>query len=372
MPLKNACLSAVILAFANMGDAFLYAYLPANYQHIGISSFWVGVILSVNRFTRLFLNGRVAWFLSSKGLKAVTVTAILLASLTTASYGWISIVPLWILARVLWGISFSTLRLGNTLYALEHQRKGMALGMSRALTELGPVLALLLGPLLLGYVGEGFTFLTFGLISMTGLLLVLPLSSLKIDNVSKKDLQLSFPSSFNILVLVNAFISEGVLVVLLVRLIQDEQTLVNELALVGALLGYRRMSLVLFSPVSGWLSDKWSFQKVSIYATVLSTVGLLSILFGATVTGLIVVFTFSAINASAATGGAIGSGGLFIKEVSDNATWRDTGTAIGAFAGAILLSVADMRLVITVLILLYVLGLLNYHFKFKIKLRLFK
>ena len=61
-PLKYTLLSAIILAIANIGDAFLYAYLPANYQSIGIPIFWVGVILSINRFTRLFLNGWVAYY----------------------------------------------------------------------------------------------------------------------------------------------------------------------------------------------------------------------------------------------------------------------------------------------------------------------
>jgi len=361
--LKNACLSAVILALANMGDAFLYAYLPANYQQIGISGFWVGVILSVNRFTRLFLNGRVAWFLSTKGIKTVVVITVLLASLTTVAYGWMNAVPLWVLARVLWGISFSTLRLGNTLYALEHPRKGLALGLSRALIELGPVLALLAGPFLLHYAGRGFTFLAFGFISISGILLVLPLSDLKTESVTKKELALSYPSSFNILVLINAFITEGVLVVLSGKLIQQEQTLnlVNELAMVGLLLGYRRLSFVVFSPLSGWLGDQWGFHKVFIYSTIFSAVALLLVLFGATVAGILAAFTFSAMNASAATGGAIISGNSsFIKEASDNATWRDVGTATGAFTGALLLSVADLRGLIAILVMLYAMGLL-YH-----------
>jgi len=361
--LKDACLSAVILALANMGDAFLYAYLPANYQQIGISSFWVGVILSVNRFTRLFLNGRVAWFLSSKGVKTVVVGSVLLASLTTVAYGWMNAIPLWVLARVLWGISFSTLRLGNTLYALEHPRKGLALGLSRALIELGPVFALFAGPFLLHHAGRGFTFSAFGLISISGILLVLPLSNLKTARVTKKELALSYPSSFNVLVLINAFITEGVLVVLAGKLIQQEQTLnlANELAIVGLLLGYRRLSFVVFSPLSGWLGDQWGFHKVFIYTNLFSVAASLLVLSGATVAGILAAFTFSAMNASAATGGAIISGNSsFIKEASDNATWRDVGTATGAFTGALLLSVADLRVVIAGLVIIYAMGLL-YH-----------
>lgn len=346
-----------------MGDAFLYAYLPAHHQQIGLSSFWVGVILSVNRITRFFLNGRVAWIVSRRGIKTVVVVAILFASFTTVLYGSISAVPLWILARVLWGFSFSSLRLGNILYALEHRRKGTALGLSRGLIELGPVLALIAGPFLLQYAGSGTAFLVFGLIGFAGILLVLPLSDLKTETVSKKELGLSFPSSFNVLVLINAFITEGVLVVLLGRLTQIDQTAdpAETLATVGLLLGYRRLSFVLFSPLSGWLADRRGFNKMFIYTTVLSAAGLLCILSGATIAGSIIAFTFSSMNAAVATGGAIQHGGSsIIKEASDNATWRDIGMAAGAFAGALLLSFTNMRLLIFVLVVFYALGLL-YH-----------
>lgn len=375
---KDAVLSALILALANMGDAFLYAYLPSSHQQIGISSFWLGVILSVNRYIRLFLNGWLAWVLTSMGTKTIVVIAILLASLTTVSYGYMNAVPLWIIARILWGISFSTLRLSSALFALEHQRKGMALGLSRTLIEFGPVIALIAGPFLLNYADRNLTFVVFGILSISGIFLVLPLSNLKNHNVSKKDVILTFPSSFNILVLINAFITEGVLVVLLIRLIQNEQVLhwANYLTLAGVLLGYKRWSLVLFSPFSGWLADKWGFHKVFIYTTILSVTGLLFMLFGATIAGIIAIFTFSAMNASTATGIAIVSEKSIIKDVSDNATWRDIGTATGAFSGALMISFADMEWVIVVLVMIYISGLLYHYTKSERKegekLRLFR
>jgi MFS transporter, DHA1 family, multidrug resistance protein len=348
-----------------MGDAFLYAWLPANYHHIGIPAFWVGVILSVNRFARLFLNGLVAWWLNNRGIKTIIIIAVVLASVTTISYGFFSNVLLWIVVRLLWGISFSALRLSNTLYALQHYRKGIALGLSRAAMELGPVAALVIGPLLLQVAGHNITFLSFGLFSLAGIFIAFLLSDLKFEKASRKDLSLSLPTSFNVLVLINSFISEGVMVVLLGKLLQDNTIgfTGNIFVLTGLLLGYRRLSLVLFSPLSGWLADKWSFEKVFVYTTILSAAGLLFILYGAVVTGIITLFTFSAINASAATGGAIRSGVLLIKEISDNATWRDIGTACGAFTGALLLSFYDLKLIIAIIFLLKVSGLIIYRTK---------
>ena len=376
---RNVYLSATILAIANMGDAFLYAWLPSNYEHIGIPAMWVGVILSVNRFTRLLMNGWVAWWLSNKGIKTLMIGASIAASVTTASYGFISAVPLWILARVLWGISFSTLRIGNTLYSLEHPRKGMALGLGRALVELGPVAALLAGPLLLSYTGRGLGFLCFGLVNIAGVLPAFILTGLKTEKVSKKHLVLSKPSSFNVLVLINAFITEGLLVVILAKLIEGEQarSISTSLALVGLLLGYRRLALVLLSPLSGWLGDRYGFHKLFIYTTVFSAAGLLFILMDQAITGIVVSFTFSAMNAAAATGGAVTTAASYLKEISDNATWRDTGTASGAILGAIMLPAENIRWLILLLLVLNSAALV-YHLRKPdnkgswINLRLFK
>jgi MFS transporter, DHA1 family, multidrug resistance protein len=344
-----------------MGDAFLYAYLPANHDRIGISSFWMGIILSVNRFTRLFLNGRIAWLLNRNGIKTIIIIALSLSAFTTFSYGATSIIPIWIVARVIWGISFSSLRLGNTLYALHHPRKGTALGLSRAIAETGPVIALLTGPLLIQYTGPGFTFLSFGLLSLACIPLAQRLSIINNDEIPRKHFNLCLPSSYNILVTINAFISEGVLVIITGRLIMGTSMNPNELLLLtGALLGYRRLSLVIFSPLSGWLSDKCGFQKVFLYTTIVSVTGLLIIFSGGVIAGIITVFSSSAMNASAATGGAISPGKSFIKEASDNATWRDIGMATGTLAGSMLLSMDYMRVVIAVLIMIYVPGIIYY------------
>lgn len=361
--LRDALLSAIVLALANMGDAFLYAYMPSNHQQLGISAFWAGVILAVNRFARLFLNGWVAWVISRRGIRSFLLIAALLASFTTASYGWMNAIPIWIFIRVVWGFCFSALRLCNTLYALQHPHKGIAIGLSRSMIEIGPVLALMLGPYLLQYGGREFTFLVFSLLSLAGILLVIPMRDIKVENVSKRDLILSFPSSYNLLVLIHAFITEGVMVVLLVRMITDEKSVAisSSLALVGLLLGFRRLSLVVFSSLSGWLADRWGFHKVFVYTTIFVVVGLLIMLSGERIVGIIIIFTFSAMNTSIATGGAIGMHRSIIKKVSDNATWRDIGTATGAFVGALLLSFSDMRMLLMLCIIFFALGLVYHH-----------
>src|SRR5688572_10247853 len=86
--LKYSLLSACVLALAGSGDSFLYIYLPANYQSLGLSVFWVGVLLSINRFTRLILNSHIAYYLSAFGLRTITIAVTIIATLTTFFYGF--------------------------------------------------------------------------------------------------------------------------------------------------------------------------------------------------------------------------------------------------------------------------------------------
>lgn len=363
--LQYTLLSSGILALVNTGDAFLYAYLPSNYHSMGLSLIWVGLILSINRFTRLFLNGWVAYYLNEKGIRNVSIFTTLIAVLTTISYGFISSLFLWIIVRILWGICFSTLRLGSSIYALQYQKRGIALGLSRGIIELGAVFSLLIGPILLQYFDRETTFLLFGLISFIAVFIAFFLPNLKTETVSKKELKLSFPSSFNTMVLINAFIIEGVLVVLASRLVQIEYTLSPEkvLFIVGLLLGFRRVCLVLFSPLAGWLADKFSFEKVFVFTTLMLTLGVVLISLRMEIIGLVTVFTFGAMNASIASGAAVNIQSSILKDVTDNATWRDIGTAFGTLVGALLLSMVNIYVVFIASSILLISGLINHQFK---------
>jgi DHA1 family inner membrane transport protein len=52
--------SSAILSLALLGDALLYAVLPAFAEDFGLTLPWVGVMLSANRFVRVFAYGFIA------------------------------------------------------------------------------------------------------------------------------------------------------------------------------------------------------------------------------------------------------------------------------------------------------------------------
>ncbi|MCE3227149.1 MAG: hypothetical protein K0S32_1700 [Bacteroidetes bacterium] len=343
----NTFVSAAALALAGVGDSFLYAYLPANCQSIGLPVFWVGVILSVNRFTRLFLNSYIAFFLSRYGLKNITLVAVTIAVITTLSYGFVNSVFLWLLVRILWGMSFSALRLNSMVYALQYKSKGIALGISRSVIESGAILALLIGPWFVSYFERDVTFALLGILSAASVLISMLLPEIEISRMERKDLQLSFPSSLNMMVMLNTFVVEGLLIVLLSSLLRSEYNFsaTELLATTGLYLAYRRICLVLFSPFAGWLADRFGFHKVFNFTGLFVIVGIALVATGLTILGVIVAFSFGAMNASVAPGGAISGNSSLLKEVSDNVTWRDIGAAAGTLTGGFLLDFKYLHII---------------------------
>lgn len=346
-------LAASSLTLAGLGDSFLYVYLPANYPNMGLSAFWVGIFLSINRFTRLALNSRIAYYASKFGLKNITIVATIVAAVTTLSYGFINCIFLWLIVRFFWGISFSTLRLSSIIYALEHPRKGISLGLGKSINEVGSLLALLFGPILMLHVDRRETFVVLTILSAIGIPIAFSLPKVETKVLSKKDLSLSFPNTLNMLVALNTFVVEGLMVVLVGHLLLGDfdRSLSKVLIVAGFYLAYRRACFILFSPVSGWLADIWGFRTLFNYTSLFLVAGVSMVAFGYAVPGLVLSFTFFAMNAAVATGSALSGKDSIVKDISDNATWRDIGAACGTLSGSLLLNYAYLHIIFMVVLI---------------------
>ena len=167
--LKASAFAALALAFASFGDAFLYPFLPVNFNSVGIPVVWVGLLLSINRFVRIISNTLLVHAFAKYGLRSIMILAVVLAITSTFGYGIATGLLAWLLFRVMWGLAFSALRIGTLGYALQHERKGFALGISRSLQEAGPMLSLFMAPVLLGYFEPKTIFYILGLLSAPAL-----------------------------------------------------------------------------------------------------------------------------------------------------------------------------------------------------------
>src|SRR5436190_512581 len=134
-----ALASALVVSASLLGDTFLYTVLPVQASSLGISRPTVGVLLSVNRWVRLFTNPLAARIYERWPAGTVVLVAIVLTAISTAMYALPALLWVFIAGRLLWGFCFSLLRLGSFLSALEDAtaHAGRRIGNLRAVWGIG-------------------------------------------------------------------------------------------------------------------------------------------------------------------------------------------------------------------------------------------
>jgi MFS transporter, DHA1 family, multidrug resistance protein len=339
--IKATLYAASTLAFASVGDAFLYPYLPLNFAHAGVPAVWVGILLSINRFVRIVSNSLLVHALATFGLRAIVITAACGAIASTFGYALATGVVGWLTLRIIWGLSFSALRIGAVGYALQQERVGFSLGLSKSLQESGPMLTLFIAPLLLENVESRSIFYVLALISLPALFFATKLPSTPDKPMRPPEKRVvNFPSLLNTITFSSAFLIDGVLVVVLGVLLQrygSDLSIAAATTLAALYLGYRRICLVVLSPIGGWVADRVGISRIYTWSITAVLLGLLSILFGYIAPGALIVFGFYSVNAAVAPGAVSDKGCHPLAAIAENATWRDLGAATGTLTGGFLI-----------------------------------
>jgi MFS family permease len=76
----------VCTALALLGDATLYAVLPATYDTVGVALWQVGWLLSVNRLARIPLNLPSGWLSDRIGPRGPYILGVAIGALSTLGY----------------------------------------------------------------------------------------------------------------------------------------------------------------------------------------------------------------------------------------------------------------------------------------------
>jgi MFS transporter, DHA1 family, multidrug resistance protein len=339
--LKHSLYASLMLAFAGIGDSFLYPFLPLNYEAVGITVGAVGLLLSINRFVRLFTNHLIVDLFGSFGFRRVSIIATFLAIVTTAAYGFVSNFILWIIIRIVWGLCFSVLRLSSMTYSMESKQKGLSLGLNGSIYEIASFIALFIGPLLLTFLNIPLTFLGLAAISSCGLYFAFRLVDIKQTKDKGRSIFLSIPSIFNTLIFISSLVLEGILVIMISVMIKEEHLNLSTpaiLALAAVYLNFRRICKMICAPIAGWICDRIGFEKVFVLSLFISCIGLFILSFYSICIGLIIVFAFNGINSSVVPGNAAQNSENKVQAISETSTWRDFGAAIGALFGGLLLT----------------------------------
>tara|TARA_B100001250_G_C19815928_1_gene798389 strand:+ start:2606 stop:3757 length:1152 start_codon:yes stop_codon:yes gene_type:complete len=146
-------------AFSLLGDQALYAILPTYYLELGLLPWHVGLLLSVNRFIRVFINHWVARICKKLPVRPLFVIALFVGAILTLIYALTDVFALLLIARLTWGFCWAIIRQIGLMTVSENSTErfaGRSMGFYSGLSRLGSVTGNFFGGLghdILGYTG---------------------------------------------------------------------------------------------------------------------------------------------------------------------------------------------------------------------------
>jgi MFS family permease len=154
----NRALAVVSLAtgLSLLGDTSLYTVLAIHTEEVGVALGSVGLLLSVNRFVRLALNGPIGWLCDRWPRRRLFVPAVLLGAVSTAVYAVSSTFTLLLIGRLLWGVAWAGLWVSGNAIVLDlasSRSRGRRVGIYHLAFFLGAAAGSLLGGVLTDSIG---------------------------------------------------------------------------------------------------------------------------------------------------------------------------------------------------------------------------
>lgn len=156
-------------ALSLLGDQALYALLPLYFQEIGLLPFQVGILLSANRWIRLFTNHLAERIVDKHPAHLMFAASLVLGALLTAVYAVSTSFLVLLVARCLWGLCWSFIRhisVMGVASGSEPQTLGQMMGFYNGISRIGSLAGIMLGGILFDLVGFTSTLIMFCLISL--------------------------------------------------------------------------------------------------------------------------------------------------------------------------------------------------------------
>ena len=316
--------------------------MPLHAAAFGIALPWVGLVLSLNRIVRILGYGWIEPLSQRIGLRTLMIAGSGAAAVSTLAYGLATgIVPL-LAARLLWGICWGVLNVLTTIYALSAgTREGRNVGLSRAVSTVGPTLALSVGAWLATRVGPQEVFLVLGAVSLLAVPLAVTLPSIS-DRREEDGPPAGSrwrPSSLNILFFTLGLTVDGVFSMTLSLLLAQSFGIHSALLGAGLLLASQRLIAGVMSGVGGVIVDRFGAQRILAVGVTVIVLALLGIAAGSLYPAAAVIVGARATLAPVGPVLAIGErGGTRVERLAAFATWSDCGLAAGPLLAGLLFS----------------------------------
>lgn len=324
-------LPGLVIAIGMIGDTLLYAVLPLYHDQFGLSLAMVGVLLSLNRWIRLFANSAVAHLGERIGPHALMIAAAVGSAVSTATYGLVEDATAQIFARILWGISYASLNLATLAYAVsDRANAGKRVGASRAAIGLVQAASLVGGAWIVLQLDARSVFVIYGGLTLISLAAALMLPRLPPEPVVKRGFRLPVPHRLEVWGFVMGFSGDGVFLLTLAFLMKDSITSVAAIMATAMLLALRWLVEVTTGPIGGWIGDRFGAQRISIANAALLVGGFVLIAADHELLGaLLIVMTRGMFNTLIPVLVIERGQGSVLSSQASYSTWRDFGAAVG-------------------------------------------
>lgn len=350
-----------------MGDSILYVILPSNYEFFKINSFlgvdsgfWIGFILSINRFVRIFSNVFSVKIIKILGLRNSMFVATFAGSLSTLGYGLFKGVLLIVLMRIIWGFSYSIFRLSYYLkvYSYEITNYGRHIGFCLSIQRLGSFIAVTLGVYISVKYGYFNVLLLLSLLLIPALFIVYNIKEININSITKPSLSWNLlyidqikDIRKNILIISffkfsSSFTSNGLAIAtitpFLISINKNTFSYESIIILAGIVVGFRWLADIMFGLIFGTLSDKFGRKSNIIISAITMLISIIiavsNISFYVSVFCIILMF-FISVSLETSLDALIGETAPEKEKssiISRYSTWQDLGAAFGPILGFVI------------------------------------
>lgn len=359
---RSLWLSSGALSLAIVGDALLYIVLPVNADLFGVSLAWVGILLAANRIVRTFSYGVIAAVGERIGIKNLCVFATITAVVSTAMYGLVQGWAPLLAARVVWGLSYGALLLAALGYAAsDRARTGARVGVSRAIEQVGPLIALTLGAWLAGVAGPRQAFVYLALITCLAALFAVmlpPRVARPPTPPASRPSALPKPDRLDILIFWMGFGVDGVFTMTVTIMLAAHVALEVAMLSAGLLIAARRVAEIIAAPLSGVVADRFGVRGPLVAASLLLVVGFAFVGIGWLYTGAFaVMIARGALGTLIPSAVALFAPGAVLRPLARNQTWRDVGAAAGPLTTGFMLAVTTPEMLHLVLAVVFAVSL---------------
>ena len=346
-----------------MGDSILYIILPSNYEYFQIKEFlgidggfWVGFILSINRFIRFFSNIFSVKVIKSLGLKNTMYFASILGAGSTFGYAVLKGVFLIIIMRIIWGISYSLFRLCYQLkiFSYDSSNFGINIGFCLSVQRLGSFIAVTFGVYLATVFGLFNILFLLSIFLIPAFIIITKIKEIDLARVSDNKLRwnlLFFDYSDllrrNILLLSffkfsSSFTSNGLAIATIIPFlisINKSYSVESIILIAGLIVGFRWIADIISGIIFGYLSDKFGRKKNIIASSILMIVAIIfsisGIEFYLSIFCIVMMF-FLSVSLETSLDSQLGDISPNKEKssiLSRYSTWQDLGAAFGPIIG---------------------------------------